>query len=190
MRKNGNVFRVSRVDNLSSFVCTVLLLWRRARVMSMQLQQVGIIIIRAIQCRLPVFLSKSTTDTRNGDTISQSCVYRTSGLGLLGLCRENRKVETVLSRKVNPLFVAMRAAENPKQLQVCLRRPADENARHTCTRMRMKRQPRIGAPALYIKGRRPVGRTASARVPPFAAAASTALRRRLRVRVSAYNVVR
>lgn len=59
------------------------------------------------------------------------------------------------SENYNPLFVAICTAENPKQIQVCLRRPADENARHTCTRMRMKRQPRLGGPALYIKGRRP-----------------------------------
>jgi len=51
-------------------------------------------------------------------------------------------------------------AENPKQLRVCLRRPA-ENARHTCTRMRMKRQPRVGGPAPYIKGRRPSARVES-----------------------------
>lgn len=51
-------------------------------------------------------------------------------------------------------------AENPKQLRVCLRRPA-ENARHTCTRMRMKRQPRVGGPAPYIKGHRPSARVES-----------------------------
>lgn len=69
---------------------------------------------------------------------------------------ENRKK---LNSSISPLFVAM-YAENPKQLRVCLRRPA-ENARHTCTRMRMKRQPRVGGPAPYIKGHRPSARVES-----------------------------